>query len=298
LRTDWTISACCHAVVLGAALVSFSPARLPATQVESIPVNIVTDTDKSAMTKGITNAPKEAQNPFAEKIDVPVPVANPNAKIAPKEVSASTDAAQPPTPPEPKQEAKKKAEPQRDLIAEALKKDAAAKKAEQKKAADAKVPTPPKRPPQPPTPQSQPKFDPRQMQALLDKRDPQRKEATGTTLSDTPSVGTSKGSARQLTQSELDALRARLAQLWNPPAGAQNPQELVVAIRIRLKPDGTLAAPPVVTTSGQSPFFMAARDSAIRAVFRGQPFDMLRPETYELWKDIEVTFDPRDMIRG
>ena len=39
-------------------------------------------------------------------------------------------------------------------------------------------------------------------------------------------------------------------------------------------------------------------DSAMRAVFRGQPFNMLRPENYELWKDIEVTFDPRDMIRG
>jgi outer membrane biosynthesis protein TonB len=298
LRTDWTISACCHAVVLGAALVSFSPARLPATHVESIPVNIVTDTDKSAMTQGIATAPKETKSPFVEKIAEPKAVDNPNAKIAPKEVTASTDAAQPPTPPEQKQAAKSKPEPQRDLIAEALKKDAAAKKAEQKKAADAKVPTPPKRPPQPPTPQSQQKFDPRQMQALLDKRDPQRKEATGATLSDTPSVGTSKGSAKQLTQSELDALRARLAQLWNPPAGAQNPQELVVAIRIRLKPDGTLAGPPTVTTSGQSPLFMAARDSAIRAVFRGQPFDMLRPETYELWKDIEVTFDPRDMIRG
>jgi colicin import membrane protein len=106
------------------------------------------------------------------------------------------------------------------------------------------------------------------------------------------------GAANQLTQNELDALRARLAQLWSPPAGARNPQELVVAIRIRLKPDGTLAAPPQVTTSGQTPLFMAARDSAIRAVFRGQPFDMLRPETYEVWKDIEVTFDPRDMVRG
>ena len=190
MRTDWTISACCHVVVLGAALVSFSPARLPATQVESIAVNIVTDTDKSADDEGDqTNAPKEAKNPFAEKIDDPSPVDNPNAKIAPKEVTASTDAAPPPSPPEPKQEAKSKAEPQRDLIAEALKKDAA-KKAEQKKAdakkADAKIPTPPKRPPQPN--QNQPKFDPREMQALLDKRDPQRKKATGDTLSDTPST--------------------------------------------------------------------------------------------------------------
>jgi colicin import membrane protein len=67
---------------------------------------------------------------------------------------------------------------------------------------------------------------------------------------------------------------------------------------MQLKPDGTLAAPPRVLNSGQSAMFMAARESAVRAVFRGQPFDMLRPEHYEQWKDIEITFDPRDMIRG
>jgi colicin import membrane protein len=86
--------------------------------------------------------------------------------------------------------------------------------------------------------------------------------------------------------------------LWNPPAGAQNPQELVVQVRLQLRPDGTLAAPPRVLTSGNTPLFIAARESAMRAVFRGQPFDMLRPENHEAWKDIEITFDPRDMIRG
>jgi colicin import membrane protein len=43
---------------------------------------------------------------------------------------------------------------------------------------------------------------------------------------------------------------------------------------------------------------MAAALSAVRAVQLGQPFNMLRPEHYEQWKDIEITFDPRDMIRG
>jgi colicin import membrane protein len=54
----------------------------------------------------------------------------------------------------------------------------------------------------------------------------------------------------------------------------------------------------MVLTSGRSARFNTARDSAVRALFRGQPFDMLRKETYEVWKDIEVTFDPRDMFRG
>ena len=60
-------------------------------------------------------------------------------------------------------------------------------------------------------------------------------------------------SAAQMSLSELDALRARLGQLWNIPAGAKNPHELVVLVRVKLKPDGTLAAPPMVLTSGNNP---------------------------------------------
>jgi len=93
-------------------------------------------------------------------------------------------------------------------------------------------------------------------------------------------------------------LRARLAQLWNPPAGASNPEELVVRIRVHLSRDGRLIGGPQVITSGTSTLFMTARESAIRALFRGQPFNMLRPEHYDQWKDIEITFDPRDMMRG
>src|SRR6266511_3900784 len=161
------------------------------------------------------------------------------------------------------------------------------------KKADAKPPTPPKKPAPP-----APKFDPKQVAALLDKRDSTRLAAAGETLNNTPSLGVSNGAAAQLSLSELDALRARLAQLWTVPAGAKDPQELVVLIRIKLKPDGTLASPPIVLSSGKSPLFIAARDSAVRALFRGQPYDMLKPEHYEQWKDVEITFDPRDMIRG
>jgi hypothetical protein len=33
----------------------------------------------------------------------------------------------------------------------------------------------------------------------------------------------------------------------------------------------------------------------LRAVLTGQPFDMLKPEHYESWKGLELTFDPKDM---
>jgi colicin import membrane protein len=289
LRLDWTISASAHLVALVAGSLTFTPARLPVPQVESIPVNIVSTSDTSQMAQGLKTAPQqEKPAPFAERIGEKKTAADPTAKIAKNEITASTDT---PTPAPPPKAAKKKAEPKRDLIADALKKDDA-RKSEQKKV-EANTPMPPKRPPQP-----QHKFDPRQVAELIDRRVPQRQETAGDRINDVIGAGTPKGTAAQLSQDELDALRARLAQLWNPPAGAQNPQELVVQVRLQLRPDGTLAAPPRVLTSGNTPLFIAARESAMRAVFRGQPFDMLRPENHEAWKDIEITFDPRDMIRG
>ena len=80
--------------------------------------------------------------------------------------------------------------------------------------------------------------------------------------------------------------------------GAANPQEMIVKVRIQLARDGRLVGPPLVLNSGRSTVFQTARDNAIRALFQGQPFDMLSPKTYDLWKEIEITFDPRDMFRG
>ena len=96
---------------------------------------------------------------------------------------------------------------------------------------------------------------------------------------------------------ELRALITRLSSLWEIPADVSDPEELIVTIRIQLNPDGTLAAPPKVIKSGSSPLSIAARDSALRAIQSGQPFTMLKPENYALWKQIEITFDPREMPR-
>jgi len=294
MRTAYTISAVGHAAVLLWSVWSLSATSLPVSSTEGLPVDLVTASDFSKITAGSKDAPKaETPKPLVEKVAEAKPVEDPTAKVVEKkEVKAARE---PPPAPETKpaesEPEKKQAEAKPDPIADALAKDEA-KKPEPKKA-DVKPPTPPKKP-APPTP----KFDPKQVAALLDKRDSTRLAAAGETLNSAPSLGLSNGAAAQLSLSELEALRARLAQLWTVPAGAKDPQELVVLIRIKLNRDGKLAAPPVVLSSGKSPLFMAARDSAIRALFRGQPYDMLKPEHYEQWKDVEITFDPRDMIRG
>jgi outer membrane biosynthesis protein TonB len=296
MRTAYTISGIGHAAVLLWCVWSFTGKPLAAPPSQALPVDIVTASEFSQITAGTLNAPKvETPKPLAEKIGEKKPVEDPKAKVVEKkEVTAAREAAPPPEPKpaEPKVQDKKKVEqPKPDPIAEALQKDEA-KKAEPKKV-EAKLPVPPRKP-SPPAP----KFDASQVEALLNKRDPTRLAAAGDVINNTASLGLSTGTAAQISQSELDALRARLAQLWNPPAGARNPDELVVLIRVKLKPDGTLSGPPMVLTSGRSPLFTAARDSAVRALLRGQPFDMLKPEHYEQWKEIEINFDPRDMIRG
>jgi outer membrane biosynthesis protein TonB len=281
-RTASAISTGLHAAVLLWALLSFSSSPFKVTPAESLPVDLVSEKEFSQLTKGIKKAPKpvEKPKPVVEKIDTPKPQPEDlKAKITEKKEVKAT-AQKEPEPP---------AETKPDPIAKQIKE-------EQKQEVAKQEPLPPRRPPIPH--KQQPKFSADKIAALLDQRDPQRNSITGADLNSAPTLGTALGNASQLSQSELDALRARLMALWNPPVGIKDPEELVIRIRIRLSRDGRLTAPPVVLSHGTGTLFNTARDSAVRAVFRGQPFDMLKPEHYDTWKDIEVTFDPRDMFHG
>ena len=285
MRADWTISVIGHAAAIAVGLVTISAAKPPPQDTtEWMPVNLVSDADVTQATRGDPTAQKtEEQKPLVEKIDESKPAEDPLAKPEKKEVKAAHETAAPPP--------AKPSETKSDPIAEEMAKEQPKKPPPKK--AQAKAPTPPKQP-APPTP----KFDAKKVEALLDKRQASRLAAAGAVPNSTPSLGIPTGAATTLSLSELDALRQRLAQLWTLPAGARDPQELVVVFRIKLKPDGRLDGWPMLVSSGNTPLAVAARENAARAINRGQPYDMLRPEHYELWKDIEITFDPRDMIRG
>jgi colicin import membrane protein len=291
----YAISAVGHGAVLLWSVLSFAAKPLPPPPSEAMPVDIVSVSEFTQMTTGNKNAAKvEEQKPLVEKVAEAKPLEDPTAKVVEKkEVKAAREAPPPVPESKPAEPEKKSTEAKPDQVAEAVAKDEA-KKPEPKKT-EAKPPTPQKKPAPP-----APKFDPKQVEALLDKRDSTRLAAAGDTLNNATSLGASSGASAQISISELDALRQRLAQLWTPPAGAKNPEELVVVFRIKLRPDGRLAAGPwpQLVSSGNSPLAIAARESAARALNRGQPFDMLKPEHYEQWKDIEITFDPRDMFRG
>src|SRR5581483_2686395 len=243
MRRSVTISAVGHVAVLAWALVSL-PSDRPMSS-ESAAVDLVTNDEFTKLTAGTKEAPpKEMATPVAEKVGEIKPPDDPNAKVVEnkKEIAAATDEAAPlpeakppePKPPEPKPE------PKSDPIAEAIQK------------AEPKKPEPPKPPPPKPQPKKevkqQPKFDPRKVAALLDKRDPQREAASAPVLNKTASLG-STSTAHRLSQLSFDALRGRLMSLWNPPAGASNIDDLYVVVRVKLTPDGNLAGAPQVLNS-------------------------------------------------
>lgn len=316
MRRGLTISVIAHVVVLTWGLIAFAARPNNAPPAEPLPVEFVSATEFSQLTAGVKNAPKVLPDakPLADKVGDPKPVKQLAPKVADK-LEVTTDAAAPPPRPEPKPEAKPDPKPEPkpaekiekpkqpdfkpDQIAEVLKKDEAKKPpkpekkepefkpdqiAEQLKKDEKKPPS---------------KFDANQVAALLDKREPQRQLATAETLNGLASLGAATGHAAQLSQSELDALRAKLISLWNPPAAvANNPDQYAVTIHIRLTRDHRLAGQPEVLSSGEGALFEATRDSAVRAVLQAQPYDMLSQTTYDVWKDITLTFNPREVFGG
>jgi outer membrane biosynthesis protein TonB len=313
MKVAYTISGIGHAAVLLWSVWSLAAKPLPSPPADALPVDIVSVSEFTQMTAGNKSAPKaETAKPLVEKVAEAKPVEDVTSKVTEKkEVLAAREP--PPAPeakpveskpenkPQPKQaetkpsEAKpekKQAEEKPDPIAEALAKDEA-KKPEPKKA-EVKPPPPPKKPAPP-----APKFDPKDIQAkLLNKQEATRVAAAGPELNSVPAVGLPNASAKQLSMSELDAFRQKLARLWRLPPGAMNAREVTSKIRIKLRRDGTLADGPMLMAGGNTPLAIAARESAMRALFQGQPYDMFKPENYELWKDIEIDFDPRDFFGG
>jgi hypothetical protein len=294
MKTGLTISAMFHAALLLWGLISFAAMPLEAKPTDALPIDIISDKQFSEITKGVKNGSKDKPlAPLAEKIGDSKPVDDSSAKVTDKKVLDAAKADAPPPPPEPPEPQKAEAKPENkeppmiDPIALTLKKEEAKKKAEDKAKAKAAAQTKP-----------QPSFDPNRIAALLDKREPLRQASAAQELSPAPSLGKPDGKANQLSQSEIDALRKRLGECWNPPAGATNGAALKVVLRVQFKADASVATPPELIAATASEFGPAMAESAKRAIMTCQPFTMLRPEHYQQWKDIEITFDPREMFGG
>ncbi len=296
MKTGMTISCIGHAVALGCALIAISAKPMEVPPVDSLPVQFISEKDFTQLTQGVKNAPKlkiDMPKPLADKIDAPKAVDQLAPKVADKpeiKTNSSKAQAQPDSKPDPKQAQKadkpKPPDYKPDQIADLLKKDAAKSKP---------------KPDDQSTPQKadSPKFNANQVAELLDKREPQRQMASAAELNDTANLGAANGApSAQMSQSEIDALRARISSCWSPPPGIDANSKIYVVLRVLFKPDGSLQSDPVLVEATASSLGPALADSAKRALLLCQPFTMLMPAHYDQWKDLELKFDPHELLGG
>ncbi|MEN8722627.1 MAG: hypothetical protein ABF335_07035 [Alphaproteobacteria bacterium] len=272
-------------IVLHVALIGVTLASNPFDEKErfeikpAIPVELVKLADK---TETKPSPPKEKPKPEPKKPEPkkpePKPKPKPIAKPKPKPEPAPQPAPQPA--PKPKPAAKPKPEPK-------------------------PAPKPkPKPKPAPTKPAAQPKEDPfsfDDIEALIDKSKPKDKpKPQEQQIAQASDQKSRLGSGERLTVSEIDAIRQQFYQCWSVPAGARDADQLRIVLRIMLNRDGTLQRQPQLMNGAPAGtdrgFFQVAVDSAVRAVHKCTPL-RLPSEKYESWREIELTFDPSEMLQ-
>jgi outer membrane biosynthesis protein TonB len=160
-----------------------------------------------------------------------------------------------------------------------------------------------KAPPKPVAPRAKPKPEPKKKDtfdvdsvlALLDRRTPKTAPPANAQVADRTTRGI--GDRNAATMDIRDAIFAQMRECWNIPAGAPNPEKLIVAVRVYLTQDGKLARPPELAPESRggaasNPYMRAAAEAALRAVNVCEPYRNLPLDKYDVWREITVVFDP------
>lgn len=325
MRTGLFFSVAFHAGVIAVSMLGL-PLMSPPEPLEETPVFVeLVEIDEMRNAPAPAPAPEpeekkapEPTPPVEEAKPEPEPTPPPPAPEPQPEIAALPPKSEPePEPaPEPEPEPKKEPEPEPEPKPEA--KPAPEPEPEPKPepkpeppkpvAAAAKVKKKPKPPEQfevasllktleeikkkQPEPEEKKKDEPKadfaeQMRAALKVRSPQ------------PDADPTK----KVTMTELDAMRRtvieRVSKCWNIPTGAKNAENLAVLIRIQMNPDGN---PQSATIEDQmrfntDPFFQSAAEAARRAVLNPSCNPIkLPPDKYQVWREIVINFDPRDLL--
>ena len=143
-------------------------------------------------------------------------------------------------------------------------------------------------------------FDPTNIAALIDKS----KEETATTKNKNDQITQDQVKNFEnagLSLSEEDALKAQIFGCWSIPLGLPYNENLLVRIKLELKPDGSVIKSEILDHArmnrpGQG-FYKVLAESALRAIKLCQPLRV--PTTgYEKWKELQLNFDAREMLEG
>ena len=245
-----------HILLFAALSIGWQLTRTPVLFDEAVPVEIVEIADLPR----VTQAPK------------------PSIKAAPQETVA-------PAPPEPAPPAPNAATPPPEPVPDAK-------------------PEPPKPPEKARAKPAETKpLDTQQLANLIDKALPKAK----TKPLDVSSLATAINAATpktatidpRATATLAQAIRAQVAPCWNPPIGGADVKKMTVVLRADFGRDGAVIGRPAVVgqtgaTAGNAAYSRAFADTAVRAVLRCSPL-RLPPKLFDLWKSVEINFDPEQM---
>lgn len=233
--------------------------------------------------------PKQEVKKEAPKKEAPPPPPNPPAAAAPP----------PPPPPEevvaeaiPDPEAEKKKEEEKKKAEEKKKEEEKKKKKkeeEQKKKEEAK----------------KKKQEDQALDTLLanvleqapapEPEQPTKKKAEAAPEEASTGPQTENVSEIPLTASEEDGIRGQIERNWNlgSLAGSPDLAGMLVELRIKLLPDGTVAGVEILN-SGSSPYFRQAAESAKRAVMVSSPLQLPPGKTYDTMR---LRFYPEQVMQ-
>lgn len=301
MRKGFALSVLFHVLVFVLGYFGLPQMKRPAPLLEPlVMVEIVPEVSDK------TNLPTKRPEPEPEK---PKPAPEPEAKPTPP---PPPPPAPPPPPPPPKPE------PAPEPLPEPAPKKEEAKKEPEPKKPEPKPEPKPVVPPElahvtvkrKPTPPSQ--FasvlksveDLKKTQPKPDKDEKKKPEKTTSSFDDMIAKAVSPtprlhDPTQSLTISEIDLVRQKIADCWNPPAGAKDAENLIIEIKVFMNPDGTPRQAHIQDQARMRSdgFFRAAAESALRAVLnpRCHPYPLPR-EKYDHWKDMTLSFNPKEMF--
>lgn len=96
----------------------------------------------------------------------------------------------------------------------------------------------------------------------------------------------------------MGKIQSQVTQNWNIPIGVKDVQNMQVRLFIALTPQGVVTDVKILDQIQYSTdnAYRVIADSALWAVKEASPFQGLPADKYDLWKEIEFTFDPSQAL--
>lgn len=309
MREGASISVLLHALVALLLYFGLPDFFAPDEFEQAIPVQIVNISDRTSQTEmpkptPPTPAPQKPEPPPPARSEPTPPAPQPPAPEPPQPAPEPTPAPQAEPVPEPVV-----APPEPEAVAEAEPEPEPAPEVEQ---AEPPPSTPPRKPEPPkqvaalpkeepePEPQKEPLPDITSVLKNVEKLKEQAPENAEPEpkpdVQPTPQAASQAPLGDELTTSERDAINQQFRNCWHPDIGMQGLEEIVVDIVVQLNPDGSVFrafyADPARVNSDHR--YRVVAEGAMRAVNECSPLRVPFSKNYETWKQMTLSFNPRE----